>query len=62
MFDIPASVSVLHLYSFGKLVGSGIKYRPAVATGALQELHIDINTWDATMVRRLARTRMWLLI
>ena len=51
--DIPASVRVLHLYTFAidGFMGSRTKYRPTLTGASLRELHVDLNTWDATLVR-----------
>ncbi len=49
--DIPASVQILHLYSFSGLTGPTINYRPALTGSSLRELHVDLDKWDAALVR-----------
>ncbi len=49
--DIPASVRKLHLRSFDGFIKSTIKYRPALLGASVRELHVDLDTWDATWVR-----------
>ena len=50
-FSVPASVRVLHLLSPG--AGFKTKYQPTLMGPSLQELHVDIDAWDAKAVRRV---------
>ena len=48
---MPASVEVLYLLS-GNYFGTDPRHRPVlIKTTTLRELHVDIQSWDATSVR-----------
>ena len=48
-FTVPASVRNLHLLSAGDRRDT--KLRPILAAAPLQELNIDLDAWDAAVVR-----------
>jgi len=53
-FTVPASVQTLHLQSAGDRRET--KLRPILAAAPLQELNIDLDAWDAAVVRILTPT------
>ena len=55
-FTVPASVETLHLLTSPKR--SEVRYRPILTGTTLRELHIDLDSWDAAVVRVLHR-QLW---
>ena len=50
-FTVPASVRTLHLSAASGRRESDAKLRPTLAGASLQELNIDLDAWDAAVVR-----------